>query len=374
MIKFSILKKLRNPIIIFGSVRDYHAVDWYLNLYKINKNIIFVSDCNRGEGIENQMPKSHSYIQLISLDNLLLGSQSKFANIWRNTLKILILPLNSILFLTICFLLNPKIIHAHPMYYGLICKILNKKYIITPQGSEILIRAKNNYLYRLIAGIILSGAQSITTDSDLMKKTINNLYKLNSYVIQNGIDCSSILKIKGDESLSKDKFLLSFRSIDENYRILEIVKNRNYSAPNIPIYFVYPFFNDVYFSEVKKYLKPFDKLLGKVKKKKLYSLMANSIASISIPVSDSSPKSVYESIFSGAPTILRENPYQDYMTDSMKSRVINVAKKDLNNSNWLSNSIQKAKYISKDYLPCKLSYEKFDSQFILSSVYSILYT
>ena len=170
MIKFSILKKLRNPIIIFGSVRDYHAVDWYLNLYKINKNIIFVSDCNRGEGIENQMPKSHSYIQLISLDNLLLGSQSKFANIWRNTLKILILPLNSILFLTICFLLNPKIIHAHPMYYGLICKILNKKYIITPQGSEILIRAKNNYLYRLIAGIILSGAQSITTDSDLMKK------------------------------------------------------------------------------------------------------------------------------------------------------------------------------------------------------------
>ena len=58
MIKFSILKKLRNPIIIFGSVRDYHAVDWYLNLYKINRNLIFVSDCNCGEGIENQMPKN----------------------------------------------------------------------------------------------------------------------------------------------------------------------------------------------------------------------------------------------------------------------------------------------------------------------------
>ena len=311
---------------------------------------------------------------LLDLKHLLLGSQSKFANIWRNTLKILILPLNSILFLTICFLLNPKIIHAHPIYYGLICKILNKKYIVTPQGSELLIRAKNNYLYRFIAGKILRGAKSITTDSDLMKKTINNLFKLDSYVIQNGIDCSSIVKIKADESLSKDKFLLSFRSIHENYRILEIVKSRNDSAPNIPIYFVYPFFDDVYFSEVKKYLKPFDKLLGTVKKKILYSLMANSIAAISIPVSDSSPKSVYESIFSGAPTILRDNPYQNYMTDSMKSRVINVAKGELTNSNWLSNSIKKAKYISKDYIPCKLSYEKFDSQFILNSIYSILYT
>ena len=195
MIKFSRLIKIRNPIIIFGSVRDYHAVDWYLNLYKINKNIIFVSDCNCGEGIDNQMPTSHSYIQLIPLDNLLLGSQSKFANIWRNTLKILILPLNSILFLAICKIVKPKIIHAHPLYYGLICKILNKKYIVTPQGSEILVRAKNNYLYKLFAGFILTGAKHITTDSNLMKKTINNIYDLDCSIVQNGIDSSTILNI-----------------------------------------------------------------------------------------------------------------------------------------------------------------------------------
>ena len=372
--RFSILKKFKNPIIIFGSVRDYHAVDWYLNLYKVNRNLIFVSDCNCAEGIDNQMPIDHSYIQLFPLDNLLLGSQSRLANIWRNILKISILPLNSILFLTICFILKPKIIHAHPLYYGLICKIINKKYIVTPQGSEILVRAKKNYLYKVVAGFILRGAEKITTDSNLMKKTINNLYDLNSYVIQNGIDSSTIFKIRREKPLYEDKFLLSFRSIHENYRILEIVKSRNYSCPNKPIYFAYPSFDNVYINEVKKYLKPFDKLLGKVEKEKLYSLMSNSIAAISIPVSDSSPKSVYESIFSGAPTILQDNPYQDFMTDSMKSRVISITSKDIKkNPNWLSDSSKEALNIIEEYTPCKLSYEKFDSELVLNSIYSILY-
>ena len=374
MINFSTLKKLRNPIIIFGSVRDYHAVDWYLNLYKINRNLIFVSDCNCGEGIENQMPKSHSYIQLIPLDNLLLGSQSKFANLWRNTLKILILPLNSILFLIICFLLKPKIIHAHPLYYGLICKLLNKEYLVSPQGSEILVRAKKNYFYKFFAGFILKGAKKITTDSNLMKKTIKNLYKLDSYVVQYGIDISSILKIKEKNILLKDKYLLSYRAIYENYRILEIVKSRNKSCPNKPIYFVYPSFDRLYINEVKKYLKPFDKLLGKVEKDRLYSLMSNSIATISIPISDSSPRSVYESIFSGAPSILQDNPYQDFMTDSMKSRVITINATDLKNSHWLSKSIKESLNILEDFSPCKLSYEKFDSELVLNSTYKILYT
>ena len=319
------------------------------------------------------MPTNHSYIQLIPLDNLLLGSQSKFANLWRNILKILILPLNSILFLTICFLLKPKIIHAHPLYYGLICKIINKEYIVTPQGSEILVRAKKNYLYKFFAGFILKGAKKITTDSNLMKKTINNLYKLDSYIVQYGIDVSSILKIKGEKILSKDEYLLSYRALYENYRILEIVKSRNKSCPNKPIYFVYPSFDSLYINEVKKYLKPFDKLLGKVDKEKLYSLMSNSIATISIPISDSSPRSVYESIFSGAPTILQDNPYQDFMTDSMKSRVITINITDMKNSHWLSKSIKEALNISEDFSPCKLSYEKFDSELILKSTYKSLY-
>ena len=207
-----------------------------------------------------------------------------------------------------------------------------------------------------------------------MKKTINDLYKLDSYVIQNGIDSSTILKIKREKTLSEQKYLLSFRAIHENYRILEIVKSRNYSCPNKPIYFVYPYFDNFYINEVKNYLKPFDKLLGKVQKEKLYSLMSNSIAAISIPVSDSSPKSVYESIFSGVPTILQDNPYQEYMTNSMKSRVIRITKRDIKNSNWLNNSIKEALNISEEYSPCKLSYEKFDSQFILNSIYPVLYS
>ena len=102
--------------------------------------------------------------------------------------------------------------------------------------------------------------------------------------------------------------------------------------------------------------------------------MSNSIATISIPISDSSPRSVYESIFSGAPTILQENPYQDFMTDSMKSRVIIIKTKDIKNSHWLGKSIKEGDNIFEDFHPCKLSYEKFDSEIILKSIYKSLYT
>ena len=61
------------------------------------------------------------------------------------------------------------------------------------------------------------------------------------------------------------------------------------------------------------------------------------------------------------------------MNDSMKSRVISFATRDLEKSNWLRDSIKKAKYICKEYSPCKSSYEKFDSEFILNTIYPKLY-
>lgn len=373
MFNISKYKKYKNPIMVLGSVRDYHAVDWYLNLYKIDRNIIFVSDCNNGEGLTNQFPKCHEYISLFPLDHLLMKSQSNYANLWRNFLKILMLPLNSFLLLIICLRLKPKIIHAHPLYYGFVCRVIYKKYIVTPQGSEILVRAKNNYLYRFFAGIILKGANSITTDSYKMRDEINNFYNLKANIIQNGVDTFDIIKSTKEKYIFKNEYLLSFRSIHENYRILDILKSRNYSCPDKPIYFVYPSFDNIYLNEVKKYLKPFDKLLGKVEKEKLYSLMSVSIATISIPISDSSPKSVYESIFAGAPTILQKNPYQSLMTNSMKSRVITISSKDLEDPFWLNHSIKEALTIIREYSPCKLSYEKFDSGLVLKSIYSLLY-
>tara|TARA_Y100000589_G_C27175583_1_gene638612 strand:- start:675 stop:1814 length:1140 start_codon:yes stop_codon:yes gene_type:complete len=370
-----LLKKFKKkyPILILGSVRDYHAVDWYMNLLKINSNIIFISDCNSGEGINNQMPKSHKYIQLISLDILLFKSQTKLANIWRNFLKIFILPFNSLLLKIICIKLKPKLIHAHPLYYGAMCRLVNQKYILTPQGSEILVRPFNNYLYKIFAQFSLKGAIKITVDSEKMARVIKSIFNLDSIVIQNGIDTTSILSI-GKKRTKIKNYILSYRSIHPNYRIMDIVKTRNKNCPLLPIYFIYPSFDNEYLKDIKKYLKSYDKLIGKVEKKILYQLMRNSLATISIPISDSSPKSVYESIFSGAPTILEKNSYQENMTKSMQLRTINTNLKDHKSSNWLRNAISKAYSVKQEYYPCESSIKKFDSLEVLKNNYLDLYT
>lgn len=361
----------RGSIIILGSVRDFHAVDWYLNIFSTGRSVLFVSDCGASEGIANQMPSSHNYINLIQIDSFLFNSQSGISNIWRNFIKILLLPLNSLYLYLICFYIKPKIIHAHPIYYGFLSLLSSRKFLVTPQGSEILVRAKNNSIYKMFAFLVLSKAHLITVDSRLMQESIKNYFGLQALVVQNGIDTTTILKFKSNYIPLENYFILSFRSLFKNYRIFEILEQRNLFIPELPIYFVYPSFDGEYLEQLKLLLKSNDKLLGKVNKTKLYELMASCLSAVSVPISDSSPKSVYESIFLGAPVIIQNNKYLKDLTLSMSTRVVPV--NISNGTEWLPAALKCASHLNKRYNPCALSISKFDSKLVLESYYEKLY-
>ena len=95
--------------------------------------------------------------------------------------------------------------------------------------------------------------------------------------------------------------------------------------------------------------------LGKVDKKNMYKILLETILVISIPSSDSSPRSVYEAIFCGCAVGITYQPYYDLLPLCMKKRIVLI---DLNNNNWFNLTYDLSKkIINKKYIPSKEALE-----------------
>lgn len=363
-------------IVVLGSVRDYHAVDWYINLRKVYPHVIFISDCDASEGLKNSMPSGFAYENLLRLDWFLLASQTYYANIWRNILKILFLPLNSIYLRLKLRSLKNVIIHAHPTYYGALAALSGFPFIVTPQGSELLVRARNSRVYAYLASLIFDRASLVTVDSITMQQCAQrNVKSTPVLVVQNGVDVSSIIKAslqlnQAPKSSDSQSYLLSFRSLFSNYNIIEILEQRNTFLPHTPIYLCYPAYDQDYKEQIKKLMLPIDKDLGRLPKNILYRYMSNCLCAISIPTSDSSPRSVYEHIFNSRPIILRSNSYLHSLPSCMRSRIVEISSPV---DTWLPNSLTQVNCLPAQYSPSPEAFEMLDSVTILRKHFVSIY-
>ena len=92
----------------------------------------------------------------------------------------------------------------------------------------------------------------------------------------------------------------------------------------------------------------------------MYTLFHESKMIISIPSSDSSPRSVYEAIFCGSPVCITHHPYYDSLPDCIKERIVLV---DLNDKNWFIFALEKAKVIAKnEFSPTEEAIDLFDQR------------
>ena len=86
-------------------------------------------------------------------------------------------------------------------------------------------------------------------------------------------------------------------------------------------------------------MKYSDKDLGRIEKKiDLYKILNSTILAISIPESDSSPRSVYEAIFCGCAIATTYNQWIKSLPKCMKNRIIIV---DLDNQDWLKVALKR---------------------------------
>ncbi len=325
----------RPPVVFVGNARCYHTMDWCRSVHPCLRkgSWVFFTDCVESENHLRIITTEDRVRLLLPIDRLLLNQQSAKADRWRNLLKFLLLPLQALALRLRLGDCRGRIIHAHTLYYALTCRMAGVRYLFTPQGGELTERPYRSRLYRGLMRSALVGARFSFVDSERMRQAAIELGCKAVAIFQYGIDTTSCRA----SDLRKPRWrLLSNRGIEANYRIEAIQRARDLERPDLPLTFFYPLWDLPYHQSFSKRLRPRDEDLGRIAKARCYELYAEARLVISIPVSDSSPRSVYEAIFCGAPVVTTASRWVDDLPASMRCRVLLV---DPDRAGWLEQAL-----------------------------------
>lgn len=365
--------KTDKQVIFLCGARDFHAMDWYRSSLKVIREPrpSILTDLIGGEGFKILINKEDLVFKLIIIDKILFSNQSSTGDLWRNIIKAILFPFQ-VLMIRIFSRRHPSAIYyAHSMYYIWLAWASGLQFIGVPQGSDILLKPHRSKIFKILATYSMRSAVFITVDSKKMADGVECLIGSKPLIMQNGIDINVIRKVLDNLECSKvnRNKIVSMRGFTNLYRIQEIIKARNSSKNyfDLPINFIYPFKDDLYKEMISRDFNNNDLLLGRLSKDKMYEFFCSSLLVISIPSSDSSPRSVYEAIFCGAIVAITKEQYYFDLPESMKSRIILV---ELSDSDWFEKAIELSKILIKsNFMPCTLAISKFDQELSFESLH-----
>ena len=361
-----------SEIIMIGDARDFHAMDWYRTIKNVcsDRETLFATDLIDSEGRPKLVEEEDSVINLHNIDLLLLRRQSNMANVWRNIVKLLVSWLQIARIKSIEKRYPNAIFHAHAMYYMFLSWLARITFIGTPQGSEVLVRPDRSSIYKYFACKSLKAAKYVIVDSVNMQKKIRQLCGKDTAIVQFGIDVSSILS-KSYRGFKRSG-VISIRGMHPLYRIDQILEGRARSKVKPPLVFSYPFFEEEYRRKIISCLGPNDLDLGRLSTKdQMYEVLFSKLLGVSIPRSDSSPRSVYEAIFCGCCVAVTYSPWIDSLPLCMRSRLVIV---DLNDEEWLDKAIECAYSIREvPYKPSEMALNLFDQERTMKAVADLFY-
>ncbi len=362
---------ITGTIVFLGNGRCYHTLDWFRSAQKLSPEYppLLATDLIESESFDKLIKTGDPVVKLLILDRYLLKNQSRIGNIWRNLLKLLLLPVQIVKFRKLIKKYKNPVVHAHSMYYIAIARFSSCRYVATPQGSEILVRPYKSVAYKLFSRIALSRASSITVDSVAMQNLLFEQFGFDSVIIQNGIDLDKISEFN-NEHIERNK-VISIRGFCPNYQIGSILDARNDSMPGIPLYFCYPFEEKEYKISMSMKLTNVDHDIGRLSRLELYKLMLSAKLVISIPVSDSSPRSVYEAIFCGCLVATTKGEWISLLPKCMASRIIVI---DTRSGTWFQDAINFANSnVDKPYIPSSHALDLFDQNRSMLKFFNEIY-
>ena len=358
-------------ILFLASSADFHVDLWVKYFTKNNKVYLFSDSQNylEDQTFENvELIKSNGYfgklLNKLNVKNKKLFQLNKLISVKYYATKIdYIVKKNKI-----------DIIHAHSLYFGFINYYIksNVPKVFTPMGSDIILDSENKKIYKYMAIKAYSGSNIVTGDSKLIQKKgfIYGAKKNKNYIIQNGVDTKFFYPKKNDLratlNVNKNEILLfSPRALSPIYNIeIILYAVKVLSDKNIKLKCILTFaFGDEYTSNLKQISKKLNIeknliWLGYKKYEEMAEIYNSSDIVVSIPSSDSSPKSVYEAILCKKPVIISDLDWSyEFFSDPLSIlRITKIDHKELakkieyliDNPNFKNLAIQKSFKIAKE--------------------------
>jgi hypothetical protein len=346
--------------VFLGSGRCFHTMDWFRSCQQIASLApVFVTDNLGGEGFIPLLGADDNIRKLVLIDHVLAKQPTRLGHAWRNLVKLALVPLQVLKLRRVLHGIHNPFIFAHSTYYAFLASFCNVRYSATPQGSEVLVRPFGSRFYRSLLLRSVHHAAFTTVDSNAMAERLEKLSGVRPHVVQNGIDVSSISTITDGPIASQGRWhTTSIRGFEANYRIVEILQARKQQAPRLSLNFCFPFLEGNYDHQIRSLVSETDILHGRLPRKQMYALLKASVCVISIPKSDSSPRSVYEAIFCGAAVLCTHAQYIDALPACMRRRVILV---NIDSPRWLAEGLVTASQIvAEPYVPSDEALNLFD--------------
>jgi len=359
------------PIVFVGNARCYHTMDWYRTVRALcpGRTVLFATDLIESEGHVRLVHDDDVIVPLFNVDRLLLPGQSAVGNLWRNAVKLLAFPLQSSGLRRLRRELPDAVFHAHTMYYMFVCWLAGIPFIGTPQGSEVLVRPKRSHVYRFFAVRSLRAAQCVTVDSVAMRDETERISGIRPRIVQNGVEAEALGRAR--RAGAQRDLVLSLRGMTPLYRIVEMVLARNRSATSPDLTFIYPFWDEPYRARVRGLFRLGDRDLGRLDRPEMMALLSRTRLVLSVPSSDSSPRSVYEAIFSGACVAAARGRWMEVLPACMRARIRVV---ELDDPAWFDAALawsQEACAVA--YEPSDEALELFDQRRSMAGVVRTLY-
>ncbi|MDB0021058.1 glycosyltransferase [Candidatus Pseudothioglobus singularis] len=304
-------------ILFIGSSSDWH-VDLWVKYFSKNHKVYLFSD--KEDYLKNQ---PFNNVKIIESEGY-LGKILNFFNIKSHLLfqfnKLISVKHFAMRVDYIIKEFDIDVVHAHSLYYGYLLSFINLDLpkVFTPMGSDIIIYSQKSRIHKFMAKRVFSKISIITSDSFLLQKSGYKFgaKKERNYIIQNGVDSSIFFpkdnNLRKAYNINNDEILFfSPRAITPLYNIdiiIDAIGNLKQSGYKVKCMFSFAF-GSKYSSKLKEQIRQLGLenniiWLGFLDYKQMAEHYNAADIIISVPSSDSSPKSVYEAMFCKKPVVV----------------------------------------------------------------------
>ena len=377
-------------ILFIGSRSDWH-VDLWAKYFTKNNQVYLFSD--KEDYLKNQAYQNITIIESEGLFGRILNLFKFESHKWHQFNKLVSVNIYARKLDAIIEKYNIDIVHAHSLYYGYLASFIKEgtPVVFTPMGSDIILHAQNSRVYQYMAFSAFKRANIVTGDSLLLQK---QGYKVgakssNNYVIQNGVDsaifCQKSNNLRRYYSVSDDEVLIfSPRAITPLYNI-DIILEAIYGLINTgcKLKCMLSFaFGDEYSEQLRRQARDLgieDNILwlGYLSYEDMAKHYNAADIVVSVPSSDSSPKSVYEAMFCKKPVVVSDLQWSYELLDGDcivrvgvrdSEQLIVAINKIITNTEYAQNLASNALLIARKNFDYKNNMKKMEN--IMSGIIS----